>query len=90
MEFEYNHAKSIANRKKHGITLEEATGLWLAPSVQVQARTIDEERWMMIGRLGGKFYSCVFTVRGNTARLISARRSRKSEEAIYNEIRKNG
>ncbi len=72
MKFEYDKNKSIINKEKHGISLEEA-------------KTIDEPRFMIIGKINGKFYSCIYTMRKEVIRLISARRSRKSEEEIYHE-----
>lgn len=85
MKFEYDPKKSIVNRSKHGISLEEAKELWLVPSIEVKARTMDEPRFMIIGKIRGKFYSCIYTMRNNVIRLISARRSRASEESIYHE-----
>lgn len=85
MKFTYDDKKSIINQSKHGISLEEAKKLWLVPSMEIEARTIDEPRFMIIGKLNGKFYSCIYTVRGEVIRLISARRSRKIEEEIYYE-----
>lgn len=85
MEFEYDFQKSKLNFEKYGISLEEARNLWLIPFVQIPARVFDETRFMLIGKLKEKFYSCVFTVRGQKIRLISARRSRKEEESIYHE-----
>ena len=83
MEFEHNPEKSIANRHKHGISLEKAQELWFGPFVQGPARKMNEERWMIIGKLEGKLYTCIFTMRDETIRLISARRSRENEEAAY-------
>jgi len=83
MKFEYDHEKSLANHAKHGISLEEAKLLWSVPVVEIEARTVDESRFMVIGKIKGKFYSCVFTKRADVIRLISARRSRKSEEKVY-------
>ncbi len=89
MEFEYHHEKSMVNRQKHGLSLEEAAALWTVTNIQIQARLIDEPRAMIIGKINDKFYSCIFTVRGSVIRLISARRSRPKEEKIYHEhIRK--
>ena len=85
MEFEFNPEKSIANKRKHGVSLEEAVGLWSVANVQIKARISDEPRFMIIGKLGHKFYSCIYTVRGESIRLISARRSRAKEEEIYHE-----
>ena len=86
MEFEYDPPKSEANRKKHGISLEDAAQLWEVTGVEIQARTEDELRFLRIGKIEGKFYSCIFTTRkAGAIRLISARRSRAEEENIYKE-----
>jgi len=85
MDFEYDSHKSAINLEIHGITLEDAKVLWRVPNVQLKARALDEPRFMIIGKVGGKFYSCIYTLRAGNIRLISARRSRKSEEAIYND-----
>ena len=85
MNFEYNLDKSMVNTKKHGISLEEAKGLWLVAHIQLEARVMDEPRFMIVGKLDHKCYSCIFTVRGEVVRLISARRSRLEEEKIYHE-----
>lgn len=41
---------------------------------------------MIIGQMGNNLYSCIYTMRGETIRLISARRSHKKEERLYYEI----
>ena len=85
MIFEYDPKKSAKNKLKHGISLEEAKALWSVPTVEIEATTMDEPRFMMIGQINGKFYSCIYTIRGDAVRLISTRRSRKSEEKIYHD-----
>lgn len=85
MKFEFDDNKSRTNKAKHGITLDQATQIWASPYVELKAKTVDEPRYMIIGKLDGKLYSCIYTHRGATTRLISARRSRKAEEGIYNE-----
>ena len=85
MKFEYDPEKSESNLEKHGISLEQATQLWSVPSVEIAARNLDEDRFMIIGKVEDKFYSCIFTIRDRVVRLISARRSRKNEEEIYHE-----
>lgn len=89
MKFEYDLQKSKANQLKHGISFEETKALWSAVAVEIPARTSGETRFLRIGKIGGKFYSCVFTVRNSQIRLISARRSRAEEEIIYAEIIQN-
>ncbi len=83
MKFEYDSSKSEHNVEKHGISFEKAQELWMNSFIQGHAQSIDEERLMIVGKLGNKFYTCIFTMRHDTIRLISARRSRKNEEAAY-------
>lgn len=85
MEFEFDPKKSKTNKEKHGLSLQDAQVLWNVPHVQLEARTTDEPRFMLIGEIKGKCYSCIYTTRGQKIRLISARRSRTSEEKIYHE-----
>lgn len=84
MEFEYNPEKSAQNKAKHGIDFEEAQSLWADPMlVEIPARTSDEPRWLLIGKIDGKHWSAVVTRRGESIRLISVRRSRSEEVTIY-------
>lgn len=83
MKFEYDPEKSKRNMEKHGVSLEQSQELWAGPFIQGPAQRIDEERWMIVGKLKDKLYTCIFTVRHDTIRLISARRSRKNEEVAY-------
>jgi uncharacterized DUF497 family protein len=85
MKFEYDGAKSEINKEKHGIDFEGAKALWYVLSVDVEARSIDEPRFMKIGKINQRFYSAIYTLRGEAVRLISVRRSRLDEEEIYND-----
>ena len=51
--------------------------------VDVPARTADEPRYLVIGRIKGKHWSAVVTYRQEKVRIISVRRSRDEEVAIY-------
>lgn len=46
MKFEYDPNKSLTNKLKHGITLEEAKELWFVPAVEIEAKTVDEPRFL--------------------------------------------
>ena len=84
MSFEFSSDKSAANKTKHGIDFVEAQALWDDPDlIEIPARTSDELRLLVIGRIGEKPWSAVVTDRGDHVRLISVRRSRKEEVAIY-------
>lgn len=84
MEFEFDGAKSAANRSKHGIDFEQAQQLWEDITlVEIPARVTDEPRWLVIGKIGAKHWSAVIARRGENIHLISVRRSRDEEVAIY-------
>ena len=85
MRFEFDREKSAINKQKHGISLEEAAQLWQEAYLEVKARTVDEVRSMAIGRIRGKLYACIYTVRGESIRLISCRRAREQEARLYHE-----
>jgi uncharacterized protein len=66
------------------IDFAEAQVLWQDPMyVEVPARTTDEPRWLVIGQINGKHWSAVVTYRQQRIRIISVRRSRDEEVAIY-------
>jgi uncharacterized protein len=89
MGFEYDPAKSDENKRKHGIDFEEAQALWDDPALlEIPARVSDEPRWLLIGKInlgqtGEKLWSAFITRRGENVRLISVRRAREREAALY-------
>ncbi len=46
-------------------------------------RTADEPRWLLVGKIDEQHRSAIMTRRGDNIRLISVRRSRDKEAAIY-------
>ena len=82
--FEFDEAKSQTNLLKHGINFTDAQALWDDPRLlEIPAKTEDEPRYLMIGLINGKHWSAVITYRGTNIRLISVRRSRTEEVALY-------
>ena len=82
--FEYDDEKSTLNLQKHGIDLVLAQGLWNDPDlIEVQAKSEDEPRFLVIGSIENKHRSAVIAYRSNTIRIISVRRSRRSEVELY-------
>jgi hypothetical protein len=83
-DFEYDDDKSQANLEKHGIDFLDAQVLWEDPDLlEIRARSDDEPRFLVIGRIGARCWSAVVTYRNGTIRLISVRRSRKREVELY-------
>jgi len=84
MQFEFDSHKSEENKKRHGIDFIEAQMLWDDPDrIEVPARTIDESRFLMIGKIADKYWSGIITYRNEKIRIISVRRSRREEVEIY-------
>ncbi len=82
--FEFDAAKSKSNLAKHSIDFVEAQLLWNDPSLlEIEAKTEDEPRYLVIGLIGEKHWSAVITYRGPHFRLISVRRARTEEVALY-------
>jgi uncharacterized DUF497 family protein len=82
--FSFDKRKSDANKKKHGIDFIEAQALWQDDKlIQIPARTQDEARFVVIGRIGNTHWSAVITYRRESIRIISVRRSRKEEVELY-------
>jgi|SRR6056297_1879205 len=85
--FEYDEEKSNTNSNKHGIDFIEAQKLWEDPDLlEIPARTQDENRFLVIGKIEEKHWSGVITYRNKNIRIISVRRSREEEIELYESI----
>jgi uncharacterized protein len=84
LAFEFDESKSRVNLEKHGIDFVPAQALWSDPDlIEIPAVTVDELRLLVIGRIDQKHWSAVITYRSENIRIISVRRSRSEEVAIY-------
>ncbi len=87
MNFEYDPNKSQRNLEKHGIDFERAQLIWEdVHRLEIPARTVDEPRFLVIGKVAGKCWSAVITYRNDNIRFISVRRSRVEEVDLYESI----
>ena len=84
MEFEFDPTKSNSNKKKHGIDFYEALALWNdADFIEIPLKTIDEPRFLVIGKILDRHWSAIIIYRSEKVRIISVRRSGKEEVEIY-------
>ena len=84
MDVEFDRAKSAANLEKHGIDFTDAQALWSDPDrLEIPARSLDEPRTQVVGRIGNVVWSAFTTMRGDHIRIISVRRARDEEKAAY-------
>lgn len=86
-EFEWDRGNLDKNYEKHGVTPNESEEIFLderllvAPDVRHGER---EERFIAIGKTSSaKILFCVFTLRGQKIRVISARKANKKERSLY-------
>ena len=85
MRFEFDAAKSVANKAKHGIDFVKAQALWLDPDrIELPARPTTEPRFLLVGQITQTLWTATVTYRHEeTIRLVSVRRARDSEKAQY-------
>ncbi len=84
MKFEYDSTKSESNKQKHGIDFAEAQTLWEdIDLLEIQAKEMNEPRFLVIGKIADKHWSGIITYRGENIRIISVRRARDEEITLY-------
>lgn len=84
MGFEFDDKKSGSNKIKHGIDFNQSQKLWDDPDlIEIPVKTSDETRFLVVGKIAGKYWSGIITYRGDNIRIISVRRARKEEVNIY-------
>ena len=96
IRFEWDEAKNLANRRKHGVSFEEASQVFHDPLyVSVKDRIESgEQRWQTLGLVGGLLLLVVAHTVGEehgegttveVIRIISARRATPKERRRYEE-----
>ena len=91
--FEWDPAKAVANRRKHGVTFEQAAMVFKDPMAlsQFDSENSDpgDDRWVTLGMVAGQHYLVVvhtYKEQGEksvTIRVISARRATRQEIKQY-------
>ena len=89
LEFEWDEDKAASNRKKHGVTFEEAVSVFADPLAAIfddQVHSEEEQREIIIGNSAkNRLVLVCFTERAGAIRIISARRATKRERNDYEE-----
>ena len=84
MYFEFDPVKSKTNKNKHGIDFIDAQALWSDPDLlEVPAKTTDEQRFLVVGKIGEIHWSGIITYRNENIRIISVRHARNEEIELY-------
>lgn len=86
MDFSWDPEKAKANLRKHGVDFADAVGVFedLKALSREDPQAIGEQRFVAVGMdFLGRVLTVVYAYRGNSLRLISARRATKKERAAY-------
>jgi uncharacterized DUF497 family protein len=83
MRFEFDAAKSAANKAKHGIDFREAQALWSDPDrIEGPGRSTDQPRFQIVGQISETTWTATVTYRHEeTIRIISVRRARRTRKS---------
>lgn len=93
IKFEWNTAKATSNRKKHGISFEEAQSIFydeFAVQFFDEDNSVSEDRFLMLGLSDEARLLIVCHCerdQGNIIRIISARKATKNESTHYQGVR---
>jgi uncharacterized DUF497 family protein len=88
MDFEWDSAKDLANRRKHGVDFRTAAKVFLDPYV-LEFDDLDvngELRFNAIGLVDGRMLFVSYAMKGDIVRIISARGAEPHEKRKYHEI----
>ena len=85
-EFEWDSGKASTNEQKHGVTFDEALGVFADPESVELADSVHRERFIVIGYSARSRLLFVVSVeRSDRTRIISARKGTKAEARLYEE-----
>ena len=88
MRVEFDPAKDVINRAKHGISLQAATSFDWETALEREDDRFDygEVRFVAIGLIDARLYVMVFTEGSDddTLRVVSLRPAEKHESRFYN------
>ena len=83
---EWDDNKAASNLKKHNISFEQARCVfddqWVLMTDD-SLSSLDEDRYLAIGRFDGRLLSVSYTLRANRTRVVSARQANTREQHDY-------
>ena len=90
MNFEWDEAKELTNRQKHGLGFAEAAQLFESGGEYLEIFDVDhsesEDRFIAIGPIARGLIVVVYTEpEEDTVRIISAREATRREQSLFRE-----
>lgn len=84
MRYDWDPAKAETNARKHGIQFADAVSVFADDRALVADDAPDEDRFVTLGLDAfGRLGVVVYTWRGDTIRIISARKATPAERRAY-------
>lgn len=88
MDFEWDDRKNLINEQKHGVSFEEARGLFESRVDYLEIFDSEhsefEDRFIAVGPIVRGIIVVIYTEReGDIIRIIAARRANKNERSLY-------
>ena len=93
MRIEWDPAKAVANRRKHGVSFEEARSLFTSGvdylEIYDAPHSGDEDRFLAIGPVSRGVICVVFVERAeDTIRILGARLATRREQEFFDRTRR--
>ncbi len=88
--FEWDETKRLANIAKHDIDFEDVVDLFFEPHMDEALTYPHEPRRKALGPVGDRLVAVIYTWRGTSIRIISARRARTNERRAYRALHDPG
>jgi len=89
MRFAWDDNKARSNATKHKVSFEEAATVWTDPLALIapdpEHSTSESREWIIGTSYRQRLLVVVYTVRGETTRIISARTATRNERKRYEE-----
>ena len=85
MRVEFDQAKRAVTLAERGLDFADAINVFEGRSItfEDERRAYGESRFITIGELGERMVVIVWTLRGDSRRIISMRRANEREQALY-------
>ncbi len=85
MKIEFDPAKRQTTLDARGLDMALGATVFEGDTITIEVETAvhDEERFITVGRLGGRMVVIVWTPRGTACRIISMRKANEREQARY-------
>ena len=90
MDYEWDELKRTANIVKHGVDFNDVLEFQWDTAIETEdtRQEYEEPRWISLGKIRGRLYVLVYTIRSDNIRLISLRKANGREIQHYEKTQK--